>query len=253
MPSFDELIASAPTVTGKSITYLGVPEGYKAQRPDIQGPASATSDPRQIAPRYAEGSQYDPHGLSPEVRAQMQVQLDSAGLYDKGDTIRLGVWDDTTVAAYTKLLKFANQGGYDVPTALQQLGTLTAAERAERGLGSVGKGGAGGSSRQPLVVSLSNPTDLRALVRRTAQKTLGQGISEEQMNHFVGAYQQLERQYQQQAYEQAGAAGGTVIEAPSVEAFAEQQVEAADPVAAEATRQVNVFKTVANALRGMKG
>lgn len=256
MASSKDLLAAPPVASaGGTITYLGVPKGYIAQRPDIQGPVGPNpgQDPTQVKPRYEEGAQYDPNGYSPEIRAQMQTQMDAAGLFDKGDRIKIGVWDDTSVAAYTKLLQFANQGGRSVPEALKELGTLSAAERAERGLGGVGQAGAGGkSARNPLVVSLSNPQDLRTLVDRTARKTLGRAPSEKEMTTFVSAYQQMQAQQQQAEYA-ATETGGTVVAAPDPSVFAEKQAEAMDPVAAEAARQVSVMKTISGALSGMRG
>lgn len=241
MPSSKELLSAPPVATGSG-TFLGVPQGYKAQTPT--GPGKA--------PIYAEGAQYDPNGLAIEIRAQMQAQLDAAGLYDKGDVIRVGVWDDTTVSAYTKLLKYANQGGKTVTEALKEMGTLSAAERAERGLGPQGKGGVGGRATQPLVTALSSPTDLRSIADRTARKTLGRALTEQEKQRFVTAYQALEAGAQKTA-DSLEATGGTVTKAPSAEEFAVEQVEAMDPVAAEAARQVNVFKTISGHLAGLKG
>lgn len=248
MPSSKELLAAVPTADAAGdVTYLGVPKGYKAVRVTPEGREEF------VEPKYQPGAQYKPNGLAPEIRAQIQTQMDAAGLYQKGDVIRIGKWDDTTVAAYTKLLNFANQAGRSVPEALQELGTLSKAERAELGLGPVGKGGvAGKSAKAPLTVTLSNPADLRALVDRTARKTLGRAPSESEMQRFVTAYQSLEQQEQRQA-DAASEVGGTLTAAPDPSVFAEQQVEAMDPVAAEAARQVSIFKTISGALGGMRG
>lgn len=246
MPSSKELMSAPPAVTaGGTIEYLGVPKGFQAQRDDE---GQKTLRP----PMYEEGAQYKPNGYSRELQAQMQLDMDAAGLYDKGDNIRLGVWDDTTVAAYTKLLKYANQGGRDVTEAFNELGTLSAAERVERGLGGIGSPGSKGAAKSPLVVSLSNPNDLRTLVDRTARKTLGRAVSEKEMSKFVNAYQAMERQEQTQA-DAVGETGGTVVQAPDPSVFAEQQVEAMDPVAAEGNRQLEYMKIIAQEFGGMRG
>lgn len=244
MPSSKELLSAPPTASATGeLTYLGVEKGYAARTP--------TGETKP--PLYAEGAQYDPNGLSPEIRAQMQVQMDAAGLYKKGDQIRVGVWDETSVEAYTRLLKFANQGGRTVSEALKELGTLSPAERAQAGLGKVGQGGAGGGSgANPLVVNLSNPNDLRTLVDRTARSTLGRAISEAEMQRFITAYQDQQRK-EEAATHAANETGGTVVEAPDPGVAATQFVENLDPVAAEAARQVSAFKVISGALSGLRG
>jgi hypothetical protein len=265
MATPDELLAGGiPTgdeEEGEVSGFLGVPKGYFATRP---APASTARRavrpemtpppermPEAVPPRYKEGDQYRLRGLAPEMRAMFQTEMDRAGLYGKGQRYVLGDWQETDSEVYAKLLKFANRYGYTDAEALEQMRTLSAEERAAAGLGGAGRGGAGaGAAREPLVVSLSHPDDIRDLADRTARKSLGRKLTADQLSNFVSAYQSMQRESQSAAYG-ADVTGGTVTQAPSPEVFAEGQVESLDPLAAGAKKEVEVFKIISGALGGM--
>src|SRR5688572_27560047 len=188
------IIAAGPGGGDEDIVqrYLGVPTGYAAVQQQPAGPA------RQVAPLYADGSQYEPGGGSPEDIARLQQILDRTGLYGKGEKYRLGVWDDTSVTAYERLLYFANQQGYDAPTALKRIGELSPEDYDEldgkgawarsSGTGLRGVGGPGAKEDIPrgTINQRMSEDDLRYLADRTARKSLGRSLSPDELNNFSG-------------------------------------------------------------------
>jgi hypothetical protein len=226
----DDLLASGPPVGEEedSEKFLGVPKGYRAERPappptalDVRGAGESLS----ISPLYREGEQYRPGGGRPEDVARLQVRLDGAGLFKKNDRYRLGVWDETSVAAYTRLLKYSNQQGFDALTGLDALGTLTPDERDELGLG---RTGGGDGERAPLITKVSHPEDLKAVANKTARQILGKSLSEDELAKFVSAYQGMQAAPQGAAYGMAET-GGRITEAPEADVVAEAQIRQAHP------------------------
>lgn len=270
MPSLAEVIAAGPQSGGEEFVsrYLGVPEGYVATR--------QTEDPERpamIAPRYAEGEQYQPGGLSVEDRARLQQQLDRSGMFRKGEKYRLGVWDDATTDAYGRLLQFANQQGYDAPEALKVIGTLTPEEydslygKGAYSASSSGKvnslagpgvgPGAAADVRPGVITQGMSGEDLRFLADRTARKQLGRKLAPDELERFSGAYQSMLAQAnQRQAAAGVAAEGGanvTYSGPTDPEAFATGQLEKLDPVAAGARKQLDAFKAISGMLGGIGG
>jgi hypothetical protein len=232
----DDLLASGPPVGDEeedADKFMGVPKGYTANRlvPRPLGPGgpqpmgvvrgAVPGVMGQVAPLYREGEQYRPGGGRPEDIARLQVQLDGAGLMKKG--YRLGVWDEESIAGYSRLLKYANQQGHDAKTALDALGTLTAEEREELGLDSRAK-----AERAPMVISVSHPEDLKAVANKTARQILGKNLSDEELNRFVSAYQGMQSSSQAATYG-ARETGGTVTQEPEAATAAEAQIRQAHP------------------------
>lgn len=254
MAASDDLMASGPTIstTDSSFSYLGVPKNFTTQAPI---PAALGV---QAPPRYKTGDQYLPQRMSPELITQIQVQLDRAGLYKKSDSIIKGRWDETTATAYAQLLKYANRGGWSAEEALQAMGTLTPDQRSEAGLplgGVTGTGTTGSSttssrSATDPLFSVDNPDDLRTLADRTARASLGHSLSQQELSHFVTAYQDAQVRAQQATL--TAGPNARVATAPDASSFMKTQAESADPTAAEAVRQVDIFKTIAGALGGIR-
>lgn len=218
----------------------------------IEGPGTAssyghipgTSTQFQL-PRYFDGAQWLPASLPPADIRALQLRMVAAGLAKSGE-LQLGIWDMASVSAYQKLLAFANASGSDVASALnrwQQAHSETP--------------DAGAAARAPLVVKLSNPDDLAAVFRKAVIDQLGQGWSSDKINSMVSAYQQQERETQQQQYAMTGfgsstepGPGGEITAPPDPTTFAVDQARQADPGLAQEHDELGVLGNFRQMLGG---
>lgn len=270
MAGLADIIAAGPAGGDELVEkYLGVPKGYKAYPGADAGDAGNIITNLGVTPKYAEGAQFEPGGQSPEDVARLQQLLDRSGLYQKSDTYRLGVWDDNSVTAYTRLLYFANQQGYDADVALKRIGELTPEEydqlygkgawarSSKTGLKQVGGPGSAADVDPGSITQGLSADDLRYLADRTARKSLGRKLNEDELNRFSGAYSQmLSDANARKASAQQAAAGGTNVTyagATSADVFAEQQAQKLDPTAFEARRQVGALRAIGGMLGQMGG
>ena len=80
----------------------------------------------------------------------------------------------------------------------------------------------GGAGKKLPAYSVTNPADLRAVFKKTAQDLLGHTLGDGDLNRMVEAYQQKETTYQKAAY----AGGGVnVSQAPNAQTFAQSSLE----------------------------
>ena len=227
MPSSDELLNGGPPATGTATTtkYLGVPEGYEAER---TGPGRTygvrTVGPQRVAPRYTESDVARVSSLPPEQKARLQRALLAAGLFDDEDEFTVGKWDDASMKAYRKILGYANQSGRNVAEALEEWASLTEANG--------GPGGKKGPTRAPLVTQVSNPMDLQAMADRGAPDVIGRRVRPDEMQQIAGQYQGMEAGAQQAAYN-AAATGGQVTAAPDFSSYLQSKLREIDPKGAQ--------------------
>ena len=172
----DQLVSQGPP-PGVDVTNgpIGVGPDYQAPNPSHQpgfiGPPSAGET---IAPRYFSGDQNtEVVGLSPEDRADLQLQLKHLGLIGAKTKIVLGVWDATSAAAFKQVLAWANSTGADWKTALSD---MTAA------------GGMFAADAPAQVKQATNPLDVQALGQQTGLNYLGQGLTSDQQTQFQSDY-----------------------------------------------------------------
>jgi len=104
---------------------IGVPDDFVAQRTfDPANPASfgAASVPSTLGidPRYFDGDEFSPAGLSPEQVAGIQSRLEAAGLLNP-DSYWAGTWDTASVNAYKSALGMANASGRSIDEQIDQL------------------------------------------------------------------------------------------------------------------------------------
>jgi hypothetical protein len=178
---------------------------------------------------YYDGDEWAPQGWGPDRIAQLQEAMVAAGLLS-GD-FNLGVWMDESANAFKKLLAHANRAGVGYEDALVQLSSSNTASL--RG----GGGGGGGSGRAPFAARLSNPEDLREVFKQSAYNL--------QLDQMVSAYHQIETSSQAAAY-----GGGTAVEQPSADTFAEGQLEELDPEGVKAGRMAGFVGVLEGLLRG---
>lgn len=262
---------------------LGVPRGYVAtverryspnwQYPYVltrpMQPGMARIRDYEQAPRYFDGMQYAPASEPVEDIIEKQRLMVIAGILDPSDGFMLGVWDPTTVDAYTTLLEYANQSGLTADQALRRWaespGTMGG------GAGRNGEGGGGDFTIDengnivpfeetfvppPLEVRTTNKDDLRRVFRQAVINSLGRGWSDEQINELVEAYNWKEIAVQQEAYQhevdimerdflgERTEGGETLVPSsaardvfmPSPETYIEDEARRRDPAGFQATQ-----------------
>lgn len=167
-------------------------EGYKYTSP-VTGKVSE--------PKYFKGAEDDLYSLSVENLSSLQNAMYNVGRLSKGYSP--GVVDTKTTTAYKSLLSTANGYGEDFETTLTRLASGGASPR-------------GGQLNQYRV---SSEADVKSIMNKVAQQTLGRKLGEGDLNRLSGLYRELERT--------AGQNNTTaeVIQAPQVETFTQNKLE----------------------------
>lgn len=151
-------------------------------------------------PIYFQGDQDKIALFSKEEIASIQSQMKKAGVL--GSNYRIGVADESTVAAFEKVLGQANRNLTSWQTALNN---LQASQPPSKGL----------------QYRVSNPDDISKIIEQTSQRVLGRAVDDMTRQRLVKAYQQL------QVEEQRQSAGGAsmVVQAPDVSTFTEKKLQ----------------------------
>lgn len=200
------------------------------------------------------------HRLSEPEVTKLQTELWKAGFFGQEIPTR-GFADGATVeamtAAVTEAARFARAG--EVVTVEDVI-----ERRQERFAGRLGElaSGARGLSQQTVQVALEDPAALAELIEQTAIQTIGAAnLDEGQIQTFIGAIHQAQRQQAQQRVGQRNQAlqqwqpetpwdeppeelfGGGVVESVNVSpgARAEDFIEQARPAEAGATQFANTY------------
>lgn len=165
--------------------------------------------------------------MTPEQRATQLGILKKKGYYGR-DEVGDPIADLQAIAAW---LEEANITGFTAERYLTEMA------KRKRDVSS-------GRSRPRYRVS--NPEDLKAVFRRSAQEILGRGFTDEEASRAVQAYQQQEIAAQQAMY------GGaqTVTEAPAADVFAQQYAQQIAPTEANAYKFLGILNRIANATTG---
>ena len=174
--------------TGKLVSY----EGYKYKSP-ITG--------KESVPLYYEGDDTKTlYGLSVESLSTLQNAMYNVGRLSKGYSP--GVVDPKTITAYKGILATANGYGEDADTTITRLASGGASVR-------------GGQLNQYRV---SSDADVKAIMNKVAQQTLGRQLGEGDLNRLSGLYRDLER-----TSGQSNAA--EIVQPPQVETFTQNKLE----------------------------
>lgn len=155
-------------------------------------------------PLYFSGDEDTINKYSREDIALVQAQMRANGFMS--GTYTPGVVDNKTRSAFRNVLGVANRMGSDWQSALASVGQA----RDEAGIK------AGGLR----TYQVSNPDDLKAVFRKTAQEMLGRNLQDGDLNALVSSFQQEQARYQQQAQ----TVGGVVTQAPTAETFASTRI-----------------------------
>lgn len=216
----------APSVISDGRAPIGVQQGFSSYAADAQNifqsqPSTATV-PADAPISYFAGDEWKPASLPIEQIVAIQRQLQDAGLLDP--PYQLGVWDSSSRDAYKSLLAYANARGVN---SGQALSTIRDA---------VGRYGSSAAQKaRPLTVTLTNPADIANLASDIAVRTIGRRLTDQESSTLAQAYNALERQYQTDAYTQAGsglpdnATGGKLTQPPNASTYAESEVRAQHP------------------------
>jgi hypothetical protein len=247
-------------------TPLGVTKGFVAQNApgriistrQLQEGAYPTTTHRQ-APRYFKDDEFRPANFHPTEISSIQQELAFVGLYQDNDYVVAGDWGPDTAAAFKRLLGYANQHGMTWRDALANIragiGAGAPGPGGEGGGGGGGGGGTGGGGgrfridesgnivpiaedipeRAPLVARTTDPRTVALVMREAAMNLLGEGLNNETTQGLVQAFNQMEVQRQQAAYD-TQLTGGTVVDIPSTEAFAQAELESKYPEQVKAWR-----------------
>jgi hypothetical protein len=170
--------------------------------------------------RYMEGDQLIPANYSADRIVQIQYNLEQIGLLSRNN-YSLGIWDPATQKAYKSLLGIANARGQTAEQTLSEYLSIVAA----------GGGPAQtGPDIPPLVVSKTPPEELESVFRRAVVDLTGRGWNSDQISQAISAYNQIETQRQQEAYNaQYYGGGGEVTSIPSPSAFIESYTRQNQP------------------------
>lgn len=248
-----EVAAGPPAGASSGRRPLGVPSDYLAlpSRTDVQKQDDAYfagggqgarrfPPPGPVAPTFFEGAEWTPAGLSPTQRAQLQRDLVGVGLLD--DDFQLGVWDNATRRAYADLLSFANASGIQ---------SEAEAITAYREIVAAGGGPARDKARQLPTARLTNPTDVRAVLDRTAREVIGRRVNPADIEKAVAAWHTIENAYATDVNaDQSTGGGGAIVEPPNLAAWMEERLRAQAPADAQMTDTINRAEQFFSLLRG---
>lgn len=130
-PTVEEILASGIPLGGEMLPDpIGVPADFVAHAEYKPGLGMPPIKPGgvELPPRYFEGDDASPAGMSDEDIARLQRMLVAAGVL-KGTTYLNGVWDEPSRQAYRSILTHANQSGL---TAQQSLETWASAHTEQK-------------------------------------------------------------------------------------------------------------------------
>lgn len=213
-------------MTGRQTGYFGfttprrvTPQGFGATKETF------TQD---RPPKYFSGDEDLIIGQSRENIAVIQALMNRGGLL--GRKYNPGIVDDQTRSAFRELLGISNREGSNWE---ETLGTLN--ELAKEQVGELP------------TYQLSNPDDLKAVFRKTAQEMLGRNLQDGELNRLVETFQAQEKQAQQKAQ-----FGGVVTQPPSAQAFAARNIEQDFGTEVDTRKMDAIFSAVDSALSGRR-
>lgn len=229
---------------------IGVPPGYVVDVPrDLTGMSANAAENwaergaghgtmAARPPRYYDGEEWRPAGMSPQAIRELQMQMAMVGLLDS--TFNPGVWGPDDATAFKDLLAYANARGITWEAALANY-TMSVQETGgqlqwnpETGTFEPGGGSSGMAGPPALVTRTTDPLVLEHMFRSAAIERAGIGWDHERIQAAVRTYNQIETQRQRDLYNAQLAAAelgqeGSVVDIPSPDAWFDAYVEENDP------------------------
>lgn len=212
-------------------------------------------------PLYVNGDEWKELPTDGAELANLQHQLITAGYMDDKNIV-FGSPDPKTASAMAELLGSSNATG--------KIWSKTLAER----LAAAGQqpSTVKAARRDPLVINLDNPDDIRAMVQSGANQIFGKFLDPAEVEKFVSSYQSQQANYQTAAYQASGfdpstgqAVGpldeqgrpqgrGTTLTAPATGAGAQEeffrQMNATHPTATSAAIFTDQIGQMLQSLKG---
>jgi len=184
--------------------------------------------------------------MNSNIIKDLQAKLAFVGLYDGNASIVTGDWGEETATAFRRLLAYANQHGQTWQSALAHLRSQIqggGGPQAQSGRMRIDENGnlvsmAQTPQREPLVMRTTDPRTINVLAREISMNLLGKALSQDEVQNFTAAYNQMEQQRQQEAYDKQ-LTGGSVVDIPSVEAFLTAGIEEQKPEEVAGYRGLN--------------
>jgi hypothetical protein len=219
-----------PTIgAGNARQPLGPPQGFFTEQA-AANPALAGFQP------YVNGDEWVPgYTLSFDDRDRLKSRMNAAGLY--GTTgYQSGSWTAEDANAYQTVLESANgMGQRDPEVVIDNL--ANEARKTPRVKG----------PRAPLVSRITNPDDIRAVIRQSAYDLTGSRLSDEEEQRLISMYQGQQGASSQAEYAAGGAAPGsatTVTQEASPQNFAAAQIERMRPGEVASHRHLDAFEKI---------
>lgn len=184
--------------------------------------------PHPVGARYFDGQEWSEiGGLPPEVKAQIQQAMLDRGLYSSAKPrIAMGAWDNDSATAFKQVLAYANASGMTWDMALKNMPKLDdGVERNPDGSVKVKYGPTAPHTFTPFSATLTNPTDLRAVIKAGARSVLGQTLNDDEVSRFVQNYQQSELVPQEQQYNAQHAAQAAGFAAQDAYSHAQDEIQ----------------------------
>lgn len=184
--------------------------------------------------------------MDADTRSQYQTMMWEAGIYGPNDTFNPGEYDETSQAAWEKVVHRA---------AAQELSLAEVLELGKKAVNDSGGldayyKGKKAATAQPLVTKLTNPDDLRMVAQEVATKRLGRNFTDAEITQFINAYHGTETAASKGAYGAAQGSGGAVTAEASPEGAATAYAQKEHPTEYAATAQVKVLEKMRSMLGG---
>lgn len=233
---------------------IGVPPDYnppvRIDRGNIFSPSSdyITNPLLGQPPQYFYGDEKIPAGYPIETRIRMQQDLIDAGVLDLKSGYRVGEWDVETQKAYATVLARANMTGQSYQQSLSELKLNVQQYGKPRDTRTI----------QPGIIELTNPRQISNLADEVSVRVLGRRLDPSEAQRFAETYNQMEREYQQRAYQlrlegQDNSIAGEVTQPASLQSFAESDIapslKASDPQASSTQTTLNAADIFFDMLR----
>lgn len=191
-------------------------------------------------PLYFEGDEYKVSGYDNIVR--LQTKMRAANMYSSTAEYSNGVWGPDDILAYKSVLIAANS---QAMSADQWLDLAIANPSMKVKVN-------GEDERAPLVITLTDPNDLKAVAKSAATALFGRSVKlpDEFMEQMITGFQQMQRERQIANYNAMESGGEVMDKDMSVSGYMTSEIEKRYPM----QTQQDEFKSVMdNIMEGLFG
>lgn len=142
-------------------------------------------------PLYVQGDEWNELPTNPTDLASLQHGLVQAGYLSEKNVV-YGSPDPATASAMAQLLATSNASGVGWKSALSSRLAQAALNPPEA------------ARADPLVISLTNPDDIKAVIQSGANQVFGKFLDPAEVDKFVSSYQSQQAAYQTDVYKAGG-------------------------------------------------